>query len=114
MQIIVGNEIPFKNETIPLIPGGRDGNRKSLFYTDCYPLVNSAQCAAGPLSIIKKHEDKCPWCGVRLTVLFDFALTDPVFGFFNFKGDRLRVSTCHICTCYENIFTRVDYTGYSK
>ena len=90
------------------------GNRSNMFYTDCYPLVHAATSEAEPLSTIKNHEDKCPFCRSQMTVLFDFDLTNPIFNFLNFKGERLRISTCHICTCYGYIFTKIDFSGYSK
>lgn len=91
-----------------------EGNREDLFYSKCYPLIVGEPSHSEPICIIDKHEDICPWCGTRMTTLFDIDLKDPVFHFMGLKGERLKVSTCHVCACYGDIYTEIDFNGLSK
>ena len=91
----------------------KDGEKRELFYRDCYGLEKADGVQPEAVRIIGEHEEKCRWCGTALTVLFDFDLTHPSLGFLQLPGTRLRIAACHICTCYGPVYTDIDGNGLS-
>lgn len=93
-----------------------DGQRRNLVLDKCHPLVlpTDDDAVEGVVSVNVQHEDSCQWCGRQLTTLLDWDLKDDLLRFCDVAGDRLRISTCDVCTCYGMIFTNVDWNGKSE
>lgn len=89
------------------------GMRKNLFFNECYGFEKKELANENPLIILNEHEVKCRWCGTKMTTLFDFDLANQKFNFLDIVGSRLRIATCHICTCYGIFYTDVDFSGSS-
>lgn len=68
----------------------------------------------GPVRSFVPLDDACGWCGEPMRALLDLDLTHPALSFLGFAGQRLRVMTCHGCTCYETLFTEVDAFGDAR
>lgn len=93
-----------------------NGTRRNLFFRTCHPLVppERPEAVAGVIRINTPHEASCRWCKRQLTTLLDIDLSHPLLGFLGLDGERLRIMTCDVCTCYGMIFTRVDWLGASE
>jgi hypothetical protein len=91
----------------------KDGHKRELYYRDCYPLVKRDLVEHTAVEIIGEHNDICPWCGSTLVILFDFNLDHPALKFLELPGTKLRIPTCHICTCFGNIYSEFDGNGHA-
>jgi hypothetical protein len=97
-----------------LTPSGR---RRDLFFHQCYPLVKSENESDGeknPVRVATDHQGRCEWCGRELVALLDLDLANAPLGFLGFKGDRLRIVTCEVCTCFGLVYTEVEGNGGAK
>ena len=56
-------------------------------------------------------DNKCGWCGRNLTSLFTIDLHNEDMKFLGFEGDKLNISTCIDCVCYDNVYTDIDTDG---
>jgi len=92
------------------------GERRDLVQQVCVPMVsrNNPQARRDPVQTMVPAESPCPWCGRRLTVLFDLKLDAPELDFLKLTGTRLRILTCDVCTCFGPIFSRVDWLGAAE
>jgi hypothetical protein len=98
-----------------------DGERRALFYEECWKLVPAASGASSPVRVVRPRgsgedsEESCPGCGGALVDLLDFDLTDPRTAFLGFEGGtRLRIATCPRCLPWSApILTEVDTEGGS-
>ncbi|MDP4182674.1 MAG: DUF1963 domain-containing protein [Bacillota bacterium] len=112
------NELYKPLDNYSLVAGwqlSEDGKNKNLFSYDCYPIKkeNLTSKDPEPLLLLEKFEEKCNWCGTTMTTLFDFMLSDKIFDSFNIHGRRLRIVTCHICSCYTTVYRDIDFDGNS-
>lgn len=91
----------------------QQGNRRELYSTTCHPLVLLTDGRAVPelVRIGEEAQEVCPWCKRPLTVLLDLDLSQQALSFLNISGKRLRILTCHICTCFGCVYTAVDWNG---
>ncbi|MEU8802308.1 hypothetical protein [Spirillospora sp. NPDC048819] len=101
---------PYRRGVAALIRDGgwelsADGVRE-LCGTGAYRLVPGA---AGD-----RADGTCPWCGSPLWTALDVDTADPRVGdalaHTGWRG-RLRVVTCHFCSCYGTTFTEVTAGG---
>ncbi|MGG3307033.1 DUF1963 domain-containing protein [Paenibacillus sp. 2KB_20] len=96
------------------------GSKRLLFYHDSYAiekieLSESTYVAEPePAKFLKEHSTLCPWCGSSLTTLTDLDISHPKLQFLGLSGERLRVSTCLNCSCYDTIYMDVDFHGKSE
>ena len=94
-----------------------EAEKRNLFYMQCYPLVrpkSAGDYQNSPVKVAEGHEGNCPWCGHELTTLFDLDLTHPALGFLKVDGTQIRIATCHVCTCYGFVYTKIDWNGTTK
>jgi len=87
------------------------GERRDLFYTDCYAIKKKNSTKDEPVLLLQTQDKKCEWCGGDLVNLFSFDLTDSLFQFMDLNGVRLNIATCHVCNCYGAIYTDIDTDG---
>lgn len=87
----------------------RDGQRRDLYFDQCYPLVDD-KSPASQIVMLESNET-CLWCQQPLNILFDLDLTDPRLDFLGITGNRLIVPICRSCVVWRTIFFDVDYTG---
>ncbi|SBT37416.1 hypothetical protein [Micromonospora auratinigra] len=84
---------------------GRDGGSRELCGPVAYRLEFSA-AVADPAG--------CPWCGSPLWPVVDLDTADPrvaaALAHTGWRG-RLRLTTCHLCSCYTTLFTEVTPDG---
>jgi hypothetical protein len=89
-----------------------EGQRRNLYYNDCYPLVPTEhEQSESPVSVISNSEARCGGCGRRLVTLLDLDLTSPRLSFLNLKGERLRIATCEHGDLF---YTETDTYGKSQ
>lgn len=94
-----------------------DGGKRLLFYPESYHFKVCGEGKEGidraPLTVtaLQAGEQSCPWCGSKLTVLFDYNLQNPLFQFMKLSGQRLRIAACIHCNCYGTVFMNVDLDG---
>lgn len=90
-----------------------DQKRRALMLEECLPLVPPDHPDANPgiVTVNSPSNSNCGWCGRRMTALFDIDLTNDGMRFLGIDGTRLRIETCDVCTCYGNIFSKVDWQG---
>jgi hypothetical protein len=92
------------------VPGRRD-----LFFKTARPLLTPESCRtpASGVEVGLTSEDACPWCHRQLVTLLDFDLgATNVLGI-AWTADHLRVTTCHVCTCFGTVFSKTDEAGNS-
>jgi hypothetical protein len=97
-----------------LTPGGQ---RRDLFFHQCYPLIkseNESELKTNPVRVVTDHQGRCEWCGRDLVALLDLDLANAPLGFLGFEGDRLRIATCDVCTCFGPVYTEVEGNGGAK
>jgi hypothetical protein len=86
-----------------------DGEKRQLYFDTCTKLVRGSSPSPDSFRAITDRDDHCPWCGARLTDLFD--ITAEVFGLPGEVGSRVQVTTCQVCTTFEAVFGVVDERG---
>src|SRR5262249_3796248 len=90
-----------------------DGDRAFLTVSErCHRLEPGVDPA--PVAVMVEGEGACPWCHSPLVLLLDTDLADPRLAFLGLRGQRLRVLTCPLCTCYTPIFTDIDLNGRAR
>ncbi|MFN8444318.1 MAG: hypothetical protein U0175_26280 [Caldilineaceae bacterium] len=92
------------------------GSRRPLTFKKCFPLVVPTPNNLNINSAAKlntSHAETCRWCKHELATLFDIDLNSPQLSFIVGSGERLRIATCYVCSCYGPIFTEVDWHGNS-
>ncbi|ULO06217.1 DUF1963 domain-containing protein [Paenibacillus sp. 19GGS1-52] len=93
------------------------GRKKLLYYPESYPLKVCAEGESGmnrahsAVVVLQSSEYSCPWCGSKLTVLFDYNLQHPLIQYMKLSGQRLRIAACMHCNCYGTVFMKVDLDG---
>jgi hypothetical protein len=92
------------------------GARRDLFHPMAFPLVRPDDPTAvdGPVKVGFECPESCGWCRQQLTALPDLDLSSPALRPLGFVGTRLRMMTCHACTCFGPVFTDVDFDGAAK
>lgn len=97
-----------------------NGSKRRLFYHDSYaiakivPSESTYAAETEPAQFLKEDSASCPWCGSSLTILANLDISHPKLRFLGLSGERLRVSTCVICSCYDTIYMDVDLHGKSE
>jgi hypothetical protein len=89
------------------------GKRRELYSSTCHPLVPPTDDGAVPgvVRIGGEVEEACHWCERPLTVFLDLDLSRQASSFLNISGKRLRILTCHVCTCFGCVYTALDWNG---
>lgn len=87
--------------------------RRDLFFSDCFAIEKAAAGDAVDKSVVVAREtsNHCPWCNEKLVHLLDLDLSDARFSFLKLKTKHLPVLTCHVCTCYGQIFSEFTSEG---
>jgi hypothetical protein len=90
-----------------------EGSRRELFDRNALPLVkpDNPRAIPGAATVAGDAPGVCGWCGQPLTAILDFDLTTTALVHMSLPGKRLRIATCHVCTCYGSVFTEVDLKG---
>lgn len=93
-----------------LLPGG---SRRSLAVSK---QSHRLEAGGSPLPVVTmEHSDvACRRCGCPLVVLLDLDLADEHLGFLGLSGERLRILTCILCTCWGPMLTEVDMSGRAE
>lgn len=67
---------------------------------------------AGILGTLSTRDEACPQCGDMMVSMIDLDLSDPLFDFLNYSGNRLSVPGCMRCAAYHGgLFAEVDLKG---
>lgn len=99
------------------------GGRRDLFFSVAYQLVTVEMVADVPseresdkiaVAVMTAYEDRCRWCGRRLTALLDLDLRHPAMGFLGLAGKRLRIVMCEECSLWSQLFFDVDLLGRAE
>jgi hypothetical protein len=91
-----------------------EGDRRDLFVRGCRPLVKPDEGPrTGVAQVVGDHEGECGWCGHRMTTLLDLSLSSSELDFLGLGGRRLRIATCHVCSCFGVVLTKIDLDGGS-
>ncbi len=97
-----------------------DGERENLFHEFSYAIEklkeveDSSNEASEPLTLLTESSHTCQWCGSKMTTLLDFKVSHPTFLFLSMSGERLKLETCVICSCYGVMYMDVDSNGESR
>lgn len=95
----------------------RDGRKRLLFHHESYHFemckedVGADKPINSAVMTLQKDDQECPWCGKKLTVLFDYNLEHPLLRFLNILGKQLRIAACMHCNCYGTVFMKVELDG---
>lgn len=87
------------------------GNRKNVYYKKSYGVKDGMPQKDTPVKFFEKQEEKCKWCGRKLTSLFTIDLHNKNMHFEGLTGDEISISTCDNCTCYGFIYTDIETNG---
>lgn len=81
-----------------------NGERRDLYFHECTKLVPGRPASPLVFKAITASADDCPWCGQRLTNLFE--LEPAEFGIFSSAKTwgRVQVITCETCTTFSTVF----------
>jgi len=92
------------------------GKVRKLYFERCYPLLPVEKGTLNPsLNTCTQAQSSCKWCGSKLTNLLDIDLSGEAFKFMGLSGDRLKLTTCEVCSCYsESLFMNFDTQGNSS
>ena len=90
-----------------------NGQRRDLFFHQCYPLIEDEGEEPGTARILPA-QDRCQWCGRDLVTLLDLDLADARLAFLDLHGSRLRIATCESCACFGPVYTGVDGAGGAR
>ncbi|MEK3946606.1 DUF1963 domain-containing protein [Paenibacillus sp. FSL H3-0310] len=94
-----------------------DGGKRLLFYPESYHFEVNRDGKNGldrdhtAVAALQEGEHSCPWCGGKLTVLFDYDLQNPLVQFMKLSGQRLRIAACMHCNCYGTVFMKAELDG---
>lgn len=87
------------------------GKRKNLYYKKSYGVKTGIPNKDTPVKFFEKQNEKCEWCGRKLTSLFTIDLHNKDMHFLGLNGDKISLSTCDNCTCYGFVYTNIDTNG---
>lgn len=87
------------------------GKRKNLYYKKSYGVKTGIPSKDTAVKFFEKHNEKCEWCGRKLTSLFTIDLHNKDMHFLGLNGDKISLSTCDNCTCYGFVYTNIDTNG---
>jgi hypothetical protein len=92
------------------------GGARKLFLHKCYPLLARTDgMAVGPVSTALELPEACQWCGRPLTALFAFDLDDQRLACIPFRGRRLTIATCLLCTAFcDRLYMRAGPDGETR
>ena len=84
-----------------------------MFLRECHPLIAPSDENTSPntLRLTLRHEDSCGWCDRNMTTMLDLSISRPELAFLGIPGQRLRIATCHVCTCYGTVVTKIGLNG---
>ena len=88
-----------------------NGKRKNLYYNKSYGVKEGIPPKESSVKFFKKQNEKCEWCGRKLTSLFTIDLHNKDMHFLGLTGDKISISTCDNCTCYGFIYTNIYANG---
>ena len=74
----------------------------------------SENASPATLGVALEHEAACRWCDQPMTTMLDMDLSRPELAFMGLQGERLRLATCHGCSCFGTIFTKINFAGQSE
>jgi hypothetical protein len=91
-----------------------DGQRRDLYFQSCTKLQKGCSHSPQQFQAIIDRNDFCPWCSQRLIDIVDlvpveFGISDKCDSI-----DRIRVTTCEICTAFGVVFGTFDESGNSQ
>lgn len=76
-----------------------DNNEIKQLYNDKVTVFKKSKFNEGSLKApVKDSQEVCPYCNNNLTVIYN---------------DEYELATCLLCTCYQNIITKLDKNGKS-
>lgn len=70
------------------------GKRKNLYYKKSYGIKEGDQPKDTSVKFFEKQDEKCKWCGRKLTSLFTIDLHNKDMHFLGLTGDKISISTC--------------------
>ncbi|MNJ42032.1 hypothetical protein D3C77_369820 [compost metagenome] len=70
-----------------------------------------SQGASHPITLLTASSNSCPWCGGKLTTLLELAVNHPSLQFLSLSGEKFKVETCVICSCYDVVYMDVSLSG---
>lgn len=88
-----------------LTPGGE---RRDLFFPQCYALKSGASHSPESFRAITEREDDCPWCSSKLTNLFEINLSAHGLSREPDGRDQVEVLTCEVCTLFGTVSSSLD------
>ncbi|MDL1163343.1 hypothetical protein P0100_20165 [Yersinia pestis] len=97
-----------------------NGGKRRLFFNESFAIEKRVLSESTwtaehePAQFLKENSALCPWCRRRLATLTDLDISHPKLRFLGLSGERLRVSTCVTCSCYDTIYMDVDFHGKSN
>lgn len=87
------------------------GGRRNLLLPECHALIKPREegTVSEAVSCVLEHDETCRWCHRPMTTLLEIDLSHPATTFLGIGGDRLRIATCDVCTCFGYVFSSVDW-----
>ena len=88
-----------------------EGNRRNLYFKECYRLVNAESDSPASFQAASQHHKKCPWCSSNLRILFKVDLLS--YGLATNRELRcpVQVLTCEVCTAYGTVCSSMHNNG---
>lgn len=89
-----------------------NGKRRNLYFNNSYPITSNSNTNSIDISFLNKESNICPLCSNPLFSLFKVnANATSIFNFKKYKPNKLNISTCIYCTCYNSIYTDIEFSG---
>lgn len=87
--------------------------KQTLYFDKCLPILsNKPNESVKNIGSLTESDSRCEWCGQRLTNLLEIDISNNVFDFLGFKGSKVKLATCEVCSCYSNgLFIDFDTSG---
>jgi Domain of unknown function (DUF1963) len=91
-----------------------DGQRRDLYFHRCTKLRRGNSHSPQLFQAIVDRKDCCPWCNQKLIDLIDLVPSE--FDLFDEcdATDRIRVTTCQVCTAFGDVLGTFDESGSSQ
>lgn len=89
-----------------------EGKRRNLYYNNSHSITDKSCTDNIAVNFLNKETNKCPCCGKPLFSLFRLNTTNlAMLNLKKYKPNKLNISTCIYCTCYDPIYTDIDLNG---
>jgi hypothetical protein len=93
-----------------------ENGRRDLHHKTCLAIqpVVPGEVDCKSVVLVREFSETCRWCETHLVGLLELDLSDPQFAFLGFSDPDFAILTCEACTCFGNVFGRIDQAGEAR